>query len=704
MRIACAIFFVAYAIIAVARYRQAPGFFWLRVLICLYAALGVWLAGRRAAWTLTRAYTIGLALLLPLQAAYVDGMLGNHAAEVGISALATFCPLVFLQATLDLLLVVPVLVVGHAIVLAIVPPPAIPLVSVAVMLGGGITSGAITGLVTILYRRRWGESLAQLEEALSASAEWRNRYEAAILASGQLLYDWDPRTNEVRYGGAVEAMLGRTAEELAGDLTRWIALVHPDDVAAFEDEVQRVLREKTDFHKRFRLRRKDGTYVLVEDKGHFVLDEQGEIVRMIGFVADITERTRIEEERAAEAATSAALARVGCELISSLETPVLLERLCRITAEVLDCDFSTTWLRKPDEGVYTAIAGFGLNDEQWHSMQTLRLPGDSEAPLFRRLSEDGLAQVTRNDPTYTVVASVLEHYGARATLCIAIRRGQELVGTHSAGYAADRDHFTPTQERIARGIGQLASMALTNATLVEELERAGRLKSEFVSTMSHELRTPLNVILGYTDILEDDALTKDQHALLGRVRQSSLELLEMIEATLNVSRLAGGKDVPQIEPLQLAALWEELDTEFDALPRASGVALRWAPVGETVLRTDRRKLKLIVKNLIGNALKFTPAGEVAVDCTRGADSVAVTVRDTGIGIAAEHLPYIFEMFRQVDSSDARSYSGLGLGLYIVRQLVDQLGGTIEVESTPGLGSTFRVRLPAAPAATTEIAA
>ncbi len=297
---------------------------------------------------------------------------------------------------------------------------------------------------------------------------------------------------------------------------------------------------------------------------------------------------------------------------------------------------------------------------------------------------------------------MLGYYGIGVVLCAPIRRGDELIGLHVAGHYASTDGFTAAQRRIMLGVAQLASMALTNAMLFEELERAGRLKSEFVSTMSHELRTPLNVILGYSDMLGDELTTGGQRELLGRIRRSSLELLEMIEATLNVSRLAAGKDPPQIEPLTVATLWDDLRAEFDALPGSDAV-LHWEPVGSLVLHTDRRKLKMIVKNLVGNARKFTPAGEITVGCTHDGDAALITVRDTGIGIPPEHLPHIFDMFRQVDSSDARSYDGAGLGLYIVRKLAEQLGGSVTVESEPGRGSTFRVRLPKHPV-TAEIAA
>ncbi len=162
----------------------------------------------------------------------------------------------------------------------------------------------------------------------------------------------------------------------------------------------------------------------------------------------------------------------------------------------------------------------------------------------------------------------------------------------------------------------------------------------------------------------------------------------MIEVTLNLNRLAAGRDVPQLERVQVLELWNELRQEFAALPCKESVAVRWGPVGLETLITDRRKLKIIVKNLVGNALKFTSAGAVETCCVCDDAGAVISVRDTGIGIAPEQVPHIFDMFRQVDSSDRRSYNGAGLGLYIVHQLVDQLGGTIDVDSVPGEGSTF----------------
>ena len=230
--------------------------------------------------------------------------------------------------------------------------------------------------------------------------------------------------------------------------------------------------------------------------------------------------------------------------------------------------------------------------------------------------------------------------------------------------------------------------------LLEELEHANRLKMEFVSTMSHELRTPLNVISGYLDMLEDPH-GPDPALAFTRIRTANRELLELIEATLDLNRLDAGEDRFTIEECRLDHLWHDLAAELGTLPQAAEVELSWQVAPRTLLRTDRRKLKTIVKNLVGNALKFSPGGRVAVAAALGAEGCAITVRDTGIGIPAEHLPHVFEMFRQVDSTDRRAYGGVGLGLHIVQRLVTQLGGQIDVESRPGHGSTFTVRLPCA---------
>jgi signal transduction histidine kinase len=230
-----------------------------------------------------------------------------------------------------------------------------------------------------------------------------------------------------------------------------------------------------------------------------------------------------------------------------------------------------------------------------------------------------------------------------------------------------------------------------------ERERAAlRAKSEFLSTMSHELRSPLHVIVGYTDMIHDD-VPFELHEPLARIRQSALDLLHLVENTMNASRLEAGKLALHVETVEPAPLFHEIAENVRTLPEAKhGVPVRWrVPATLAPVQVDRLKLKEIVQNLVSNALKFTREGEVAVDVAADASALVIGVRDTGPGIDPASHARIFDMFERVET-DGRSERppGVGLGLYIVRSLVALMGGTIVVESAPGTGTCFTVQLPA----------
>jgi signal transduction histidine kinase len=247
------------------------------------------------------------------------------------------------------------------------------------------------------------------------------------------------------------------------------------------------------------------------------------------------------------------------------------------------------------------------------------------------------------------------------------------------------------------GIAQFASLALENARLLEQAESANRLKSDFLATVSHELRTPLHIIMGYKDLLLEKVfgpLTLEQTDILRRLERSAQELLELITTTLEVGRIEAGRLPVEYKKVTIEALLTEVEAETRALQQQTSLQFVWEVAPNLPpLITDPAKLKVVLKNLIGNAVKFTEAGRVTVGAQPKREGLELWVRDTGPGIAPDMLPWIFEAFRQGDQTMTRRYGGVGLGLYIVRRLLDLLGGAIAVESRLGQGSTFRVWLP-----------
>ena len=414
-------------------------------------------------------------------------------------------------------------------------------------------------------------------------------------------------------------------------------------------------------------------------------------------LAERQHQQRIWRAQQRQAQVDTALAKVARELIPSLNTPSLVERLCRLTTEVLSCDCSTTMLWHAEGKAYVLAACYGATAEEREAAQGVKVSRETMSAFLDQLEREELVQVSAPSLGPELVARLAASYGVSMSIHVALRRGDQMIGFQSAGYRGRRESFTAPQVRIARGIGQLASLALEAARLAEELERARKLRSEFVATMSHELRTPLNIVLGYIDLLLEHAfgtLTPEQNDTLGHMERSARELLGLINDTLDLSRLEAGQMTLEVLEIQVQDLVHEIDVETRPLQEKPGFSLVWhVPPSLPPLCTDPLKLKVVLKNLVVNALKFTEQGSVLVDVYSRDDGLEFCIADTGIGMAPEAVQIIFEPFFQVESSNKRRQGGVGLGLYIVRRLLDVLGGVISVDSELGRGSIFRVWVP-----------
>jgi signal transduction histidine kinase len=260
-------------------------------------------------------------------------------------------------------------------------------------------------------------------------------------------------------------------------------------------------------------------------------------------------------------------------------------------------------------------------------------------------------------------------------------------------------------------ITEMKEQTLALARAKEAAEAANRAKSEFLANVGHEIRTPLHGVLGMTQVLaRDEQLTPEQRSRVGLIRQSGEALLELLNDLLDLAKIEAGKLSLQHEPFRPAAVAEAACAPFESLAADKGLSLelRLRALEGACWVGDGLRLQQVLANLVSNAVKFTAEGRVVVTAELLADGACeFRVADTGIGIAPERLDEVFEKFSQLESAKDRRFGGTGLGLAVSRQLAELMGGTLEAESAPGVGSVFRLRLPvvrAAPAAPADVAA
>jgi Amt family ammonium transporter len=289
-------------------------------------------------------------------------------------------------------------------------------------------------------------------------------------------------------------------------------------------------------------------------------------------------------------------------------------------------------------------------------------------------------------------------------LVVPLIANDEVLGM-SSFYSRDKHEFNAEEVEFLMTLAGQASIAIYNSTMygnlqsqAETLKRSNQVKSEFLGIMSHELTTPITVMMGYATLIEEEVVgsaSEEQKAAIRVIRRKGGDLLSMIRGILEATKLESGDIEVEKTEVDLAELLRELEAET-IVPPGKNVSVNWSydrllPL----LRTDSAKLKQTLVHLIDNGVKFTPEGLVGISAKYDSENQRITldVADTGVGISAEMHSVIFEKFRQVDSSDTRSFEGIGLGLFIVKRNIELLGGEIIVKSDCGKGSTFTLTLP-----------
>jgi PAS domain S-box-containing protein len=506
-----------------------------------------------------------------------------------------------------------------------------------------------------------------------------------------IITSWNP---------GAERIFGYTAAEAIGKSIRMIIPAH---LQSEEDVVMSRIRagDKVDHYETIR-QRKDGTPIAISLTVSPIKNDAGTIIGASKIARDVTDRTRLESAAREHAANTQKLSDVGAVVASTLDREAIVQKVTDTATELTHAEFGAFFYNVRDQHTGDAYMLYALSGAPREAFASFPHPRATAlfGPTFRGEAPVRIDDVTA-DPRYGKSAPFHGmppgHLPVRSYLAVPVKGldGHVIGGLFFAHSQAGR--FSEQHERLAIGTAAWASVALENARLYAEAQEANRMKDDFLAVLSHELRTPLNAILGYSRLLRGNMLTGEQfERAIETVERNSRWLTQIVEDVLDVSRIVSGKIRLDVRAVDLPSVIDNAIATVQPAADAKGVRLhalidpRSAPVSG-----DPDRLQQVIWNLLSNAVKFTPrGGRVQLRLERVNSHIELVVSDTGAGIRQDFLPYVFERFRQSDSGPARKSGGLGLGLSIVRHIVEMHGGTVMADSAgEGHGSTFTVRLP-----------
>ena len=581
----------------------------------------------------------------------------------------------------------------------IIPVHAADLVAIGVYVFVGLTIVHLTGLI----RQARGEVQAhaaqlesqamelelqqaeleqQVQEAQELSEELESAHQtlkkstSAQLAEAQALarlgsWEWNITDNTLEWSDEMYRLYGLVPGEEQITFDRYQSLLHPEDREIAQEIVGHALQTGEPFSFDHRVVRPDGVERIFHGRGKVIRNPSGHAVRMLGTGQDVT------ESRKAEAALRAAM-----EYAAKQQT-----------AEAAARHLNRVFAQAP---VLIAVVKGPEHTIEQVNAKGLELIGDPE--VVGKPMAEGLPQTTKLfgpllDQVYTT--------------------GEAFVGRELSTNPGDPEEerrffnfvFQPLSEDgqvygvlvVATEVTDLVQSRLNAEKAHQEAVNASRAKSDFLARMSHELRTPLAAIIGYGELLADGItgpVNEEQARQLTRIRWSANHLLSIIDEILTLARMEAGKEKVDIQEVEVPQVMESVASMAEPLAAAKGLSFELIPARDDVtVETDPTKLRQVLLNLISNAVKYTERGTVSLSSESRDGVVDFFVKDTGVGVAEEHLEKIFEPFWQVEQTTTRRSGGTGLGLAVTRQFVELIGGKISVDSQLGAGSVFTVTVP-----------
>ncbi|KYF79426.1 two-component hybrid sensor and regulator, partial [Sorangium cellulosum] len=501
------------------------------------------------------------------------------------------------------------------------------------------------------------------------------RYRLLARATKDAIWDWDVRTGRVERSETFRETFLYAPEQVDPTASWWMGRIVSQDRDRVERSVEEVIRGQGDsWSAQYRVYRADGSVARVLDRCHVVRDAAGMAIRMVGSTVDLSERFRIES--------------------------ALRDREDRLRLATWAADVGTwsidlgTWSDTRDASLNRIL---GLEERE-----TTQPVGDWMSRVHPEDRDAVRAMIDRcvlEHCIYDIVHRILRADGAirwvhdRGRILHDEEGGRPFL----TGAVVDITELKRLEEERADLLRREQQALAQSEKDRIRAEDANRMKDEFLATVSHELRTPLTAILGWARLIRDKDLGPERARQgMAAIERNAHAQAQIVDDILTVSRIITGKLRLNTVAVDLDAVIEAAVDTLAPTARAKDIELCVEP-GEGLGRVsgDPDRLQQVMWNLLSNAVKFTPKrGRVTVRVERSDAQVAIVVTDNGKGIAREFLPYVFDRFRQGDSSPTRAHGGLGLGLAIVRHLVELHGGTVEVESQgEGCGAMFTVTLP-----------
>lgn len=550
-----------------------------------------------------------------------------------------------------------------------------------------------------------GIDITDRVEAEHALQEREERYELVLAGAEAAIWDWDVPNGRVAFSPRWKELRGLADQEISDREEEWIERIHPEDLERVMEAVRAHFEGRTPvFSEEYRVRHSDGHWIWIHDRGIARRDAEGRVARMAGSETDITVRKRAEEALRSRLRDLQTIYGLSAQVARTAEIEEIVEAAMGALIDAVGADRVAVLLF--DEGNVMRFRGWRRLSEQYrrsvdgHSPWT---PRDADARPF-------FVSDVEEDETLGELRHAILREGIRSLSFIPLVSGARVRGKFMVYY--DQPHeFTAGELQLCETIaGHVAdSMERVQAqsaleeneerlrSAVDALREADRRKDEFLAILSHELRNPLAPLMNVLEIMKGEEVDAGLPERVREVMERQLDhLVRLVDDLLDVSRISRGKIELRRERVDIAGVVRDAIETVRPLCEQNEHELEVElPKIPLYLDADPLRLTQVVGNLLNNASNYTQRGGRIKLMVRVEDENAVIrVRDDGIGIEAEQLQRIFDMFSQGEDPICRSGSGLGIGLALVRSLVELHGGVIEAHSAGhGRGSEFTVRLP-----------